>query len=133
MRTCINRRSGGQRGRSPIPGCRPTRRYPVRMGDGSVGIASALAPSGLLRAAINLGNPVCLAAEELKKAIVQPRYWRMVRELSRVRPKSRAQLPGQVVSKPDREGHNHEGRVRLPGCNECGAARYVDVRHAVHG
>jgi len=58
MHTRINRRSGGQRGRSPIPGCRPTRRYPVRMGDGSVGIASDLAPSGLLRAAINLGNPV---------------------------------------------------------------------------
>ena len=28
------------------------------MGDGSVGIASDLAPSGALRAAINLGNPV---------------------------------------------------------------------------
>jgi hypothetical protein len=28
------------------------------MGDGTVGSASALAPNGVLRAAINLGNPV---------------------------------------------------------------------------
>src|SRR5580693_7672865 len=42
----------------PIPGCCPTRGYPARMGDSTVGIASDLAPGGALRAAINLGNPV---------------------------------------------------------------------------
>jgi hypothetical protein len=49
---------GRQRGHAPVPGCRPTRRYAVRTGGGSVGIAGDLAPSDLLRAAINLGNPV---------------------------------------------------------------------------
>src|ERR1700722_2558894 len=42
----------------PSPGRRPTGRYPARMADGSIGIASDLAPGGALRAAINLGNPV---------------------------------------------------------------------------
>jgi hypothetical protein len=45
-----------------------------------------------------------VAAEELKKAIVTTALLAPVRELSRVRPKSWAQLPGKVVSKPNREG-----------------------------
>ena len=58
MHARINRRSGRTMHPLPSPGRRPTRRYPARMGEGSVGIASDLAPSGRLRAAINLGNPV---------------------------------------------------------------------------
>src|SRR6202000_760615 len=57
MRTRISGRSGGRRVRSRSRAA-AARRYPARMGDGSVGIASDLAPSGALRAAINLGNPV---------------------------------------------------------------------------
>jgi len=40
------------------PDPQPPPRYPARMGDGTIDIASDLAPAGVLRAAINLGNPV---------------------------------------------------------------------------
>ena len=60
MRTSSNRRFGRPKQPFPLPmpGLRPTRGYPARMGDGTVGSASALAPNGVLRAAVNLGNPV---------------------------------------------------------------------------
>jgi polar amino acid transport system substrate-binding protein len=41
-----------------IHGFQPPRGYPAPMRDGMAGIASDLAPNGVLRAAINLGNPV---------------------------------------------------------------------------
>ena len=54
MHTRINRRPRRTTRLLPIPGCHPTRRYPVRMGNGTARIASDLVPDGVLRAAINL-------------------------------------------------------------------------------
>jgi len=58
MHTSVNRRSDGRKQPLPLPGRRPTGRYPARMGAGTADIASDLAPGGVLRAAVNLGNPV---------------------------------------------------------------------------
>jgi polar amino acid transport system substrate-binding protein len=48
---------------APVPsaamhGDRAARRYPASMSDGTAAVAADLAPDGVLRAAINLGNPV---------------------------------------------------------------------------
>ena len=58
MRISSNSRPGPTTRTVPVLRVVPACGYPARMRDGTVDIAGDIAPAGLLRAAINLGNPV---------------------------------------------------------------------------